>query len=63
MKNANVNSSKNEAEGLKDEEKFRVIVESAPVGIGEISFEPPRFKWVNQATCRILEYTKEELLL
>jgi PAS domain S-box-containing protein len=63
MKDANVNSSVNMSGGLKErEDKFRVIIESAPVGIGEISLEPPRFKWVNEATCKILEYTEEELL-
>jgi PAS domain-containing protein len=62
MKNANVNSSNDPSEGLNEKDKFRVIIESAPVGIGEISLEPPRFNWVNEATCKILEYKEEELL-
>jgi PAS domain S-box-containing protein len=43
-------------------EVYRRFVESAPVGIYEIKFNPPRFVWVNEETCRILGYTKEELL-
>jgi PAS domain S-box-containing protein len=62
MKNANVNSSNDPSEGLNEKDKFRVMIESAPVGIGEISLEPPRFNWVNEATCKILEYKEEELL-
>jgi PAS domain S-box-containing protein len=62
MKNANINSSNDPSEGLKEKDKFRVMIESAPVGIGEISLEPPRFNWVNEATCKILEYKEEELL-
>ena len=63
MKDTNVNSSMNMSGDLKErEDKFRAIIASAPVGIGEISLEPPRFKWVNDATCKILEYSEEELL-
>jgi PAS domain S-box-containing protein len=63
MKTADVDSSETLSDVLRQQEdSFRVIVESAPVGIGEISLDPPRFKWVNEATCKILEYTKEELL-
>lgn len=62
MREGNNYSSKNMAEDLKEKDKFRLIIESAPVGIGKISLEPPHFKWVNEATCKILEYTEEELL-
>jgi PAS domain S-box-containing protein len=62
MKNTNVNSVKTPSEGLEENGKFRIIIESAPVGMGEVDLEPPRFKWVNEATCRILEYTEAELL-
>jgi PAS domain S-box-containing protein len=56
------NSSKIALESQNEKDTFRAIIESAPVGIGEIGFEPPRFKWVNKAACKILGYTKEELL-
>jgi PAS domain S-box-containing protein len=56
------NSSKIALESQKEKDTFRVLIESAPVGIGDIGLEPPRFKWVNKATCNILGYTKEELL-
>jgi PAS domain S-box-containing protein len=62
MKNTNVNSVKTPSEGLEENGKFRIIIESAPVGMGEVDLAPPRFKWVNEATCRILEYTEAELL-
>jgi PAS domain S-box-containing protein len=63
MKRTAVDSSEGFSGDLKQQEdKLGVIIKSAPVGIGEISLEPPQFKWVNEATCRILEYTEEELL-
>jgi PAS domain S-box-containing protein len=62
MKNGNANLSKNTSERLKDEDKFRMILEYAPVGIGELQYNPPRFKWVNKAICRFIGYTEEELL-
>ena len=62
MEDADFISSKAVLGDVEEKGKFRVIVESAPVGIGEIGLEPPRFKWINEATCRILGYTEEELL-
>jgi PAS domain S-box-containing protein len=43
-------------------EEYRRFIEFAPVGMQEIKFDPPRFVWVNEETCRILGYTREELL-
>ena len=43
-------------------EGYRRFVEFAPVGLFEIKFDPPRFVWVNEESCRILGHTKEELL-
>ena len=63
MKNANYNLSDTPLDDLREQDgKYRTIIDSAPVGIGEIGLEPPRFKWVNEATCNILGYTEEELL-
>jgi PAS domain S-box-containing protein len=44
------------------EERYRHLVEYAPTGIYEVSFSPPRFTSVNDAMCRILGYSEEELL-
>ena len=62
MEDANFRFSRIVSENLKEKDKFRIIIESAPVGIGEISLEPPSFRWINKATCNILEYTEEELI-
>jgi PAS domain S-box-containing protein len=63
MDTANVNSSETLSDELKRQKDiFSFIIKSAPVGIGEISLNPPRFKWVNEATCNILGYTEKELL-
>ena len=63
MKNANSNFFSTPSDDLREQDgKYRTIIDSAPVGIGEIGLEPPRFKWVNEATCNILGYTEEELL-
>ena len=45
---------------LKSEEKFRTIFLSAPVGIA-IARPEGRFIEVNDAVCRMLDYSKEEL--
>jgi PAS domain S-box-containing protein len=46
----------------KSEEEYRYLVEYAPTGIFEIDYSGPRFRRVNDAMCRILGYTREELL-
>ncbi|RPI33189.1 MAG: PAS domain S-box protein [Chloroflexota bacterium] len=51
-----------EAELRKAEESSRSLIQHAPVGMYEIVFDLPRFKSVNDAMCRILGYTREELL-
>ncbi len=45
-----------------EDEKYRIIVEATAVGTYEMKIDPPRFVWVNKEMCRILGYTKEELL-
>jgi PAS domain S-box-containing protein len=45
-----------------EKEQYKRLVEFAPVGLYEIKFEPPRFVWVNEETCRVLGHTREELL-
>lgn len=50
-------------EALRDaEEKAKDLIQFSPTGIYEISFIPPRFTKVNDAMCRILGYSREELL-
>ena len=49
-------------ESVMKDEKYKRFVEDAAVGIYEIKFDPPRFVWVNKEVCRILGYSKEELL-
>ncbi len=46
----------------KSEEEYRHLVEHAPTAIYEIDYDGLRFKRVNDAMCRILGYTKEEML-
>jgi PAS domain S-box-containing protein len=60
MKNAKATLSKETVK--ENEEKDRRVIDFAPIGIGEITLTPPRFKWVNKATSKILGYTEEELL-
>jgi PAS domain S-box-containing protein len=43
-------------------EGYRRFIEFAPVGLYEAKFDPPRFMWVNEEMCRILDYTRKELL-
>ena len=43
-------------------EEYRRFIEFAPVGLYEIEFNPPRFVWVNEETCKVLGHTSEELL-
>jgi PAS domain S-box-containing protein len=43
-------------------EGYRRFIEFAPVGLYEAKFDPPRFMWVNEEMCRILGYTRKELL-
>jgi PAS domain S-box-containing protein len=49
-------------ESAMKDEKCKRFVKDAAVGIYEIKFNPPRFVWVNEEICRILGYSKEELL-
>ncbi len=51
-----------EAALRESEENYRHIVEYAPTGIYEIEYAGPRLTRVNDAMCRILGYTREELL-
>lgn len=51
-----------EKELKKSEAEYRHIVEYAPTGIYEMNYTGPSFKRVNDAMCRILGYTREELL-
>jgi len=44
------------------EEKANALVKYAPTGIYEIDYRNPKFKNVNDAMCKILGYTREELL-
>ncbi len=46
----------------KSEAEYRHVVEHAPASIYEISADGHRFNRVNDAMCRILGYTREELL-
>lgn len=46
----------------KSEEKYRHLLEYAPTGIYEIDFQGPNFKSVNEATCKLSGYTREELM-
>ncbi|MDW5559913.1 PAS domain S-box protein [Methanosarcina sp.] len=46
----------------KSEEEYRHSVEYVPTGIYEIDYNGPRFKRVNNAMCKILGYTREELI-
>jgi PAS domain S-box-containing protein len=45
-----------------ENEEYRKFIEFAPVGLYEAKFDPPRFVWVNEELCRILGYTREELV-
>jgi PAS domain S-box-containing protein len=53
---------KAEQELRESEEKFRTVFEQAAVGIGRISFDDARWIEVNEAFCRMLGYTREEML-
>ena len=46
----------------KSEEKSKHLIKYAPTGIYEIDFTIPKFTSVNDAMCKILGYTREELL-
>ena len=51
-----------ERELAKSEERYRHLVKHAPTGIYEIDLKTMRFIEVNDSMCRILGYTREELL-
>ncbi len=44
------------------EDKANALIKYAPTGIYEIDYRVPKFKSVNDAMCKILGYTREELL-
>ncbi len=46
----------------ESEEKYRELVKYAPAGICEADFRTHKFLSVNDAMCRILGYSKEEML-
>ena len=46
----------------KSEEEYKHLVNYAPTSIYEIDFKGPHFKSVNEAFCKLLSYSKEELL-
>ncbi|HWH70260.1 MAG TPA: PAS domain S-box protein, partial [Candidatus Sulfotelmatobacter sp.] len=45
----------------QSEEKFRAVFEQAAVGMGRVSFTDARWIDVNDAFCRMLGYTREEM--
>ncbi len=47
---------------LKSEAKYRAVFEQAAIGIGRVSFADARWIDVNEAFCRMLGYTTEEML-
>jgi PAS domain S-box-containing protein len=47
---------------IKSEENYRHLLEFAPTAIFEVDYKTPRFIRVNDATCRLMGYTREELL-
>ena len=51
-----------EAALKKSEEEYRHLVQYAPTAIFEIDYAGPRFRRVNDAMCRIVGYSREELL-
>jgi PAS domain S-box-containing protein len=58
-----VSAEMRSAEALqRSEAEYRHLVEHAPTGIYEIDYAGPRFRRVNDAMCRILGYTREELM-
>ena len=46
----------------ESEERYRKLVHYAPAGIYDVDFTTGRFTEVNDAMCRILGYTRDELL-
>jgi PAS domain S-box-containing protein len=58
-----ITKRKRAEEALQESEKrYRHLVRYAPAGIYEVDFPSGRFSEVNEAMCRILGYTQEELL-
>ena len=58
-----ISARKESEEALRQSEaKASALIKYAPTGIYEIDFRGPRFISVNDAMCRILGYTREELL-
>ncbi len=51
-----------EADLRESEAKANALIKYAPTAIYEIDFRGPRFTSVNDAMCRILGYTRDELL-
>ena len=46
----------------QSEERYRLLIKNAPSMIYEVDFQGHRFKSVNDAMCKTLGYTREELL-
>ena len=58
-----ITARKRAEEALQEsEEEYRYLVENAPISIYELDFAGKRFRRVNDAMCRVLGYTREELL-
>ena len=58
-----ITERKKAEEALKtSEEKANALIKYAPTGIYEIDYQVPKFKTVNDAMCKILGVTREELL-
>jgi PAS domain S-box-containing protein len=53
---------KDEEKLMASEEKANALIRYAPTGIYEIDYRTPKFKTVNDAMCKILGMTREELL-
>jgi PAS domain S-box-containing protein len=60
--NRDITERKRTEEALRESEaKATALVKYAPTGIYEMDFRGPKFVTVNDAMCRILGYTREEL--
>ena len=47
---------------MKAEENYRYLLKYAPTAIFEVDYDGPRFKSVNDAMCKLIGYSREELL-
>jgi len=62
QKKQNINADGAETQFLGREQNFRELLQTAPIAIYEIDYSGPRFKSVNDETCRLTGYSREELL-